>query len=386
MLAALASGFAQMPEPLGTAPVEKLTVALGFRDWGPATVAGSTVLAGNQTGQGGLFAIDAVTGKAKWSFRPVFPTGTASVSTPPAVAGNLVITPFATAYPGATVAVSLATGKEVWRGPDPMQGAAVAVDGDLAYIFGKNGFFYALEAATGRERWKLAFATNRAPCASRPIVKDGVVYLTGIGAATPDNAANSTGYYLFAVDGRTGQERWRYRAEAPYVHPGVCLEQPVLAGDTIFATGETFLYAIDRATGRNRWAPVEIRRQVEGRERGVKVRGLVEAGPVLVGMTSGYLIAFDPNSGRTAWEIPGQYRDSSPATAAAGNVLYFQGSPGIQPAPDASGTLHALDLETRKILWSFNRKTEQRNWSFGPVTPVNKGLWVGSYGALLKLE
>ena len=160
----------------------------------------------------------------------------------------------------------------------------------------------------------------------------------------------------------------------------------MVTADAIFATGDNYLYGVDRSTGRDRWKPVEIRRPVEGRERGVQVQGLVDAGSVLVGMTSGYLIAFDKSSGRTAWEIPGQYRDSFPATAVAGNVLYFQGSPGVQPPADASGALHALDLETRKILWSFNRKTAERNWAFGDPVPVNKGLWVGSYGALVKLE
>src|SRR5262249_27362836 len=151
--------------PLRTAPAEKLTVNLGFRDWGPATVVGSTVIAGNQTGRGGLFAIDTVTGKARWTYRPVFSSGTASVSTAPAVTSTLVIVPFAAAHPESLIAVSLATGKEVWRGPDPEQGAGVAVNGDLAYILAKDGFFHALDAATGRERWKADFASKLAPCA-----------------------------------------------------------------------------------------------------------------------------------------------------------------------------------------------------------------------------
>jgi outer membrane protein assembly factor BamB len=371
--------------PLRSTPAEKLTVNLGFRDWGPATVAGSTVIAGNQTGRGGLFAIDATTGKARWTYRPVFSSGTASVSTVPAVVGSLVITPFAAAHPGAVIAVSLTTGKEVWRGPDPEQGAGVAVDGDFAYILAKGGSLFALDAVTGRERWKADFGTNLAPCASQPLVKEGVIYLTGVGKAIPGDPARPAGYYLFALDAKTGQERWRYRADAPYVHPGVCLNQPVLTADTVFATGDNYLYAVARATGRNRWPPVEVRRSVEGRERGVRVQGLVDAGAVLVGITTGYLIAFSKDTGRATWEIPGQYRDSLPA-AVAGSVLYFQGSPNTKPAPDAGGTLHALDLETRQILWSFFRPTAERNWPFGHIAPVNGGLWVNSYQTLVKLE
>lgn len=48
------------------------------------------------------------------------------------------ITPFAAAYPGAVIGVSLASGKEVWRGPDPAQNAAVAFNARLAYILAKS--------------------------------------------------------------------------------------------------------------------------------------------------------------------------------------------------------------------------------------------------------
>ena len=371
--------------PLRTAPAEKLTVNPGFRDWGPATVAGTTILAGNPTGRGGLFAVDMLSGKVKWTHRPVFSTGTASVSTPPAVSGDIVVTPYAAAYPGAVVGVSLATGKEVWRGPDPAQGAAAAVDAGLAYIQGKNGSFYALEAATGREKWKVAFA-NRAGCASRPIVRDDVIYLTGSADAAPGGAAKTAGSYLFALDAKTGQERWRYRAEEPDVYQAVCLRQPVVTADTVFAAGDNRLYAVYRATGRDRWKSVEVQRPVEGRLRGVEVFGLLDAGSVLIGMTSGSLIAFDKDSGRTAWELAGRYRETAPAMAIAGNVLYFQGSPDSKPANAPAGTLHALDLDSRSILWSFSRPTAEPNWSFGFVTPVDGGLWVDSYQALLKLQ
>src|ERR1035441_5296020 len=145
-------GFAQsgpVPiQPLRKLPSERLSVNPGFRDWSPATVAGTTILAGNRTGRGGLFAIDMFSGKVKWTYRPAFSNGTASVSTPPAVSGDVVITPFAAAYPGAVVAVSLATGKELWRGPDPVQNAGVAIHADLAYVLAKTGHFYALDVPT----------------------------------------------------------------------------------------------------------------------------------------------------------------------------------------------------------------------------------------------
>jgi eukaryotic-like serine/threonine-protein kinase len=371
-------------QPLRAAPTEKFAVNARVRDWGPATAADKSILAGSPSGQAGLFAIDRLSGKLKWSYRPG--DKNASVSTPPAVYRDIVIAPFGAANPGVVAGVSISTGKEIWRGPDPAVDAAVAVHDALAYIQSKDGNFYALDAATGRIMWKVAFSNKRAPCASRPIVQNGTLYLMASADAIAGDATKPAGYFLFALDAKSGQERWRYRAEAPYVNAGVCLQQPVVTSDTIFATGENRLYAVDLSSGRNRWQPVEVRRPVDGRDRPVEVRGLVDAGSVLIGLTSGFLIAFDKTNGQTAWEIAGAYDTSHPSTAVAGNVLYFQGSPSSKPAVASRGTLHALDLSTRTILWSFSRPTIEPNWAFGTVTPVDDGLWVDSYQALVKLQ
>jgi outer membrane protein assembly factor BamB len=107
---------------------------------------------------------------------------------------------------------------------------------------------------------------------------------------------------------------------------------------------------------------------------------------LLIGMTSGFLIAFDKTLGQTLWELAGSYNTGSPSTTVAGNILSFQGSAGSNPAAASRGTLHGLDLATRTILWSFTRPTAEPNWPFGSVTPVNGGLWVDSYHALVKLQ
>jgi outer membrane protein assembly factor BamB len=304
------------------------------------------------------------------------------------------------------VALSLATGKELWRGPATAQGAAVAVNSGLAYVLGEDSIFYALEAATGREKWKVGFARSGS-CDSVPVVRDGTVYLNGSVLVTPADANRPASYFrhLFALDANTGQERWRSPSAPLGGTGGVCLSPPVVTADTFFAVEGSRIHAVDLATGRERWKPVEVRRPVEGRVREVEVFGLVDGGSVLVGLTSGHLIAFDKATGQTAWEVPGQYRQSHPSMAVAGRVLYFQGHPGASPAAEVQGTirysggkpvaeapalppgtLNALDLDTRVILWSFSRPTAEPNWSFGFVTPVDGGLWVDSYQALIKLQ
>jgi outer membrane protein assembly factor BamB len=390
--------------PLRTSPKETFTVNPGHRDWTEAVISGTTILSGNSSNRGGLFAVDITSGKLKWTARPAgLPGGNPYVATMPAISGNLAIVPMADSL----VAITLAGGKEAWRGPRTAINASVAADASTAFVLGQDRVFYAVDAATGKTKWTLPFA-NRGSCTAAPVLRDGTVYVSGamITAAGDASRPASSYEFLMAIDATTGKERWRYpSAPIPGNNQGVCLEQPLLAGNTLFGTVSQTLHAVDLATGKQRWAPVEIRRPVDGRERSVALGGLVDAGPVLVGMTSGFLIGFDKATGKTAWEVKGQYRANRPATAVAGNVLYFQGHPGAEPASEnqdrivyqggkpvptvpalPGGRLNAMDLETREILWSFSRPTAEPNWAFGFVTPVDGGLWVDSYQALVKLQ
>jgi outer membrane protein assembly factor BamB len=383
--------------PLRTAPTEKFIVNPGVRDWGPTTIAGTTILGGNMTNRGGLFAVDTLTGKVKWTTRSSGKDN-GSVSTAPVVSGQVVVTIMS----NTVMAFSLATGKEVWRGPATMTSATVAVGADVAYVLGDDANFYALDAATGRERWKVAFR-RAGSCHAEPVVRDGVVYVSAMILNRPADANRSAeaSQHLFALDASTGKERWRF----PEVGSrGGCLEQPVVTADTYHGVESQALYAVNLTTGRERWKPVEVRQPVDGRLRGVPIGGLVDAGSVLVGMTPAALIAFDKATGQTAWEVAGQFSVTSPSTAVAGRVLYFQGHPGATPIADGAGggysggrpivrtpalppgKLNALDVDTRTVLWSFSRVTAEANWPFGFVTPVDGGLWVDSYQALVKLQ
>jgi outer membrane protein assembly factor BamB len=388
--------------PLRSAPTEKFTVNPGHRDWARTVLAGTTIIGGNSSNRGGLFAVDTVAGKLKWAFRP---TGTASgnpfVATAPAVSGGLAIVPMGNTL----VAVTIATGREAWRGPATAQSAAVAADGGLAFVLGEDANFHALDAATGREKWAEPFPA-RGSCDSLPVAHGGSVFVSRNVLVRPGDANRAAEYFrhLVALDASTGQERWRYPA-SPIGTVGMCVDQAVVAGDTYFAVSGVTLYAISLATGRDVWPPVEVRAPVDGRERAFRLTGLVDAGAVLVGVTPVSVLAFDKATGRSAWQLPGQYRANAPSTAVAGGVLYVQGHPGAKPASETQGRiiyqggkpveqtpvlpgghLNAIDLSTRAVLWTFSRPTAEANWSFGFVTPVDGGLWVDSYQALIKLQ
>ena len=388
--------------PLRTQPTEKFTVNPGFRDWARTVLAGTTIIGGNSSNRGGLFAVDTVTGKLKWTFRP---TGTASgspfVATAPAVSGGLAIAPMGNSL----VAVTIATGREAWRGPATAQSASATVDGGMVFVLGADDNFHALDAATGREKWNAPFP-RRGSCDSLPVARGGSVYVTRSVLVKAADASQPARYsrHLVALDASTGEERWRYPASASDT-VDMCLDQAIVTADAYFGVRGVTLHAVSLATGRDLWAPVEVRGAIDGRERAVRLAGLVDAGAVLIGVTPVAVVAFDKATGRRAWDIPGQYNLNSPSTGVAGSVLYVQGHPGAKPAPEVQGRivyqggkpveqnpvlpggrLNAIDLATRTVLWSFSRPTAEANWSFGYVLPVDGGLWVDSYQALIKLE
>ena len=376
-----AQGTPSGVQPLRAQPSVKVAITAGFRDWGPATLAGDAIISTNMTGRGGVFAFDAATGKPRWTWRGDGSSGV-SVSAPVVVSGDTAVALLKTAHPNRIVGLALATGKERWHVEvDVLREAELGAHGGLVFVQTADAHVRAYEAQTGKAAWAFSFDGESGACGSRPIVADGVAYFTG-GLEAYSSVGDRARDRVWAIDAATGQEKWRHRTVA-----ASCANHPVaVTSDGVFVTfdGDRRTYGLDRATGRRRW--VQTITRTTDLERDYAVRGLVHAGDVIVGMTSLALVAFEPASGRVAWELPGQYRDQVPALAAVGGVLYFQGSPDARPAASTSGTLHALDLGTRQLLWSFTRPTEEANWPFGYLLPMDGGLWVDTYKALLKLE
>ena len=367
--------------PVRALPSVKTAITSVFRDWGPATLGGDTIISTNMTGRGGVYAFDAATGKPRWTWRGDGNSGV-SVSAPVIITGDVAVVLLKTKYPNRIVGLSLATGKERWHVEvEVLREAELGSHEGLVFVQTADAHLRAYDAQTGKAAWAFSFGGESGACGSRPVVAGGVAYFTG-GLEAYSSVGDRARDRVWAIDAVTGQEKWRHRAES-----AVCANHPVVVtADGVFVTldGDRKTYGLDRATGRRRW--VQTITRTTDLERDYAVRGLVQAGEVIVGMTSLALIAFDPASGRVAWELPGKYRDQVPALAAADGVLYFEGSPNARPAASTTGTLHALDLGTRELLWSFTRPTEEPNWPFGHLLPVDGGLWVDSYKTLLKLQ
>jgi outer membrane protein assembly factor BamB len=158
--------------------------------------------------------VDAGSGSLRWSY----PTGSDLVSSP-AVADGIV---YIGSRDGNLYAVDAKTGKRRWRWKAQVTDYSPVVSGGVVYV-GYDLELFALDAATGRKHW--AFPMNNAVTGTAPAVRDGTVYASG----------NNT---LYAVNAGTGRKRWSLELEG---NPS----DPVAAAGAVFVTcDDGYLYAV----------------------------------------------------------------------------------------------------------------------------------------------
>jgi len=106
---------------------------------------------------------------------------------------------------------------------------AKAAVGDMLFVAGAEGHFFALERKTGQVVWERLFDW---PIWAAPAVDNDMVYI------------GDNGGFLRALDKRTGRSVWTYKAD------GVILASPIVVGDyLLFASLDKHLYCLDKKSG-----------------------------------------------------------------------------------------------------------------------------------------
>jgi len=260
--------------------------------------------------------------------------------------------------------------------------AAPLVAGDSVYVGSDDACFYALNAKSGELRWKFKTA---GPVRSLPAVASDSVYF-----ASDDG-------FLYALDPRTGELRWKFDTKGALVPHSVLgpgdekwdylQSSPVVSDGTVFiGSSNSNLYAIDGATGTEKWhytsgdtirsSPAVYRDTVyfgswdhnvyavsakSGEEKWrFDTKGIVQASPVispsgllLIGSRYPYVFALDSETGKEKWRFNylGSWVESS--AAIAGGTAYIGSSDFVH--------MFAVDLENGRRKWGF--KTSGYAWS-----------------------
>jgi len=202
-------------------------------------VDGATAVFGS--GDGSVYAVDVNDGRERWHFATH-----GRVRSSPAIDGGIV---FVGSQDGSIYAIDLESGQLRWRydtegstlnsaqfGFDrrTIQSSPAVAEGAV-YVGSRDGYLYALDEAKGTLRWRYNY--DQSWEISSPAVVDRVVY-----------AATSDGQFFHAIDAAAGKEIWRVRTT------GVVWSSPSLDRATVYVgDGSGFVWAVDRTTGGVRW-------------------------------------------------------------------------------------------------------------------------------------
>jgi outer membrane protein assembly factor BamB len=152
---------------------------------------------------------------------------------------------------------------------------------------------------------------------------------------------------LHALDARTGRERWRFATG------GRLRARPALVASAVYLPSDDgWLYRLDAARGTLRWkvrllpdSIVRLPIDAPGSKYDFTSSAVATAGGALVvGTHAGRVLALDPASGETLWEA-----------ATGGPVLAAPGVAGGQVfAGSFDGRVYALDADDGHVLWTHD--------------------------------
>jgi len=267
----------------------------------------------------------------------------------PALTGNTLVVAGAD---GAIARVEAATGKQLWRvKADTELSAGVGTDGNLIVVGGEKGILMGYDM-DGKLLWKTQLSSE---ILSAPVVSQGIVVARSI-----DNR-------IVGLDATDGSKKWTVQKIAPPLTlrnaPGM-----IVAGtDVIVAQPGGKLSALILATGAPRWdVEVGVSRGATELERVTDIGGapVLFENEVCAASYQGRVGCFDLVTGSARWT-----RDLSSSVGVAVDQLFVF-------APDDKGALNAFTRDTGASSWK-NDKLSFRRLS----TPLSYGraVAVGDY-------
>ena len=187
---------------------------------------------------------------------------------------------------------------------------------------GASGFLIAWNAATGRTLWKF----GGAPIESSPLLRGGRLYF------------GSWDHNVYAVNADTGKRVWSFQGDEQ-VNTGAAYWKRTIY---IASDGGT-LYALNARTGKLRWS-AQSASKFGGSREFFYATPTVAYGRVYIGNTDGTMYVYGARSGKLLWARPlGSYIYGG---AAVWKRRVFVGT--------YDGKLYALDAATGDTIWQID--------------------------------
>jgi len=294
---------------------------------------GESVYFGSDDGY--LYALDSASGKLKWKFKAA-----GAVSSSPAIYQNTI---YIEAGNAAFHAVDAVSGREKWNvksGPalvaDPAapysptweyEHSSPVIAGGMVYFGSADGNLYALDPATGKQKWVFKTAGR---IRATPAVAEGVVYL---------GSMDGTLYALAAQDGAL---KWKFKtAGNQYFPKGEVQSSPSVSGGMVyFGSRDSALYAVNTADGTLQW-----KKEMENSSWVISGPAIYK-GLVIIGTSDAQdLRAYDAATGDLKWKA---------ASPSPGNILASPTIAGdIVYVGDFYGTMLWFNASTGKLVGGF---------------------------------
>ncbi len=185
--------------------------------------------------------------------------------------------------------------RDILRGPKPAQigfGGGVAFEQGRIFVTSGFGFVAALNAETGEELWRVK---TDAPVRTPPTAYRGKVYLS-----------TNTNEFL-AIDQATGEKSWTFQSFEESAR-FLSSSSPAAAGDLVvapFSSGELVAFIAD--SGRSVWDMTmsrETRLTALASLNDIAGSPVIDRGLVYVVSHGGRFSAIDIRAGQPVWELP----------------------------------------------------------------------------------
>ncbi|NBC35842.1 PQQ-binding-like beta-propeller repeat protein [Novosphingobium sp. FSY-8] len=231
--------------------------------------------------------------------------------------------------------------------------SAPVVGGGLLYAYDTNGVLHAMDAATGAEKWTHSFTVGGS--LSEVVFGGGASYDKGVLYVTSGVGE------VAALDAKTGAQKWKVKPAGPL------RGSPTVAFGSVFVmTQSNGIFALNAADGVLQWQ--------ESASVGItSVFGVAAPaagqGSVVAGFSTGELIAYRYENGRTLWN---DALSRTSLSTSVGALTDIDADPIIDNgrvyALGQGGRMAAYDLFTGMRIWELNLA--------GISTPAIAGEWI----------